>query len=48
MKDIDTKKVCDILNEVMECELSGVVRYTHSSMMVSGHHRIPIVAFLKE
>ena len=48
MKDIDTKKVCDILNEVMECELSGVVRYTHSSMMVSGPHRIPIVDFLKE
>ena len=30
MKDIDVKKVCDILNEVMECELAGVVRYTHS------------------
>ena len=48
MKDIDVKKVCDILNEVMECELAGVVRYTHSSMMVSGPHRIPIVGFLKE
>ena len=48
MKDIDVKKVCKILNEVMECELAGVVRYTHSSMMVSGPHRIPIVDFLKE
>ena len=48
MKDIDVNKVCDILNEVMECELAGVVRYTHSSMMVSGPHRIPIVGFLKE
>ena len=48
MKDIDIKKVCQILNEVMECELAGVVRYTHSSMMVSGPHRIPIVGFLKE
>ena len=48
MKDIDIKKVCEILNEVMECELAGVVRYTHSSMMVSGPHRIPIVDFLKE
>ena len=48
MKDIDVKKVCRILNEVMECELAGVVRYTHSSMMVSGPHRIPIVDFLKE
>ena len=48
MKDIDVKKVCEILNEVMECELAGVVRYTHSSMMVSGPHRIPLVGFLKE
>ena len=48
MKDIDIKNVCKILNEVMECELAGVVRYTHSSMMVSGPHRIPIVGFLKE
>ena len=48
MEDIDVKKVCEILNEVMECELAGVVRYTHSSMMVSGPHRIPIVGFLKE
>ena len=48
MKDIDTKKVCRVLNAVMECELSGVVRYTHSSMMVSGPHRVSIVGFLKE
>ena len=32
----------------MEYELVGVVRYTHSAMMVSGPYRIPIVAFLKE
>ena len=48
MKNIDTTKVCEVLNEVMECELSGVVRYTHSSMMVSGPHRVSIVDFLKE
>ena len=48
MKDIDTKKVCEALNAVVECELSGVVRYTHSSMMVSGPHRVSIVDFLKE
>ena len=34
--EINTKEVCDILNEIMEYELAGVVRYTHSSMMVSG------------
>ncbi len=46
--EINTKKVCDILNEIMEYELAGVVRYTHSSMMVSGPYRLPIVTFLKE
>ncbi len=46
--EINTEEVCDILNEIMEYELAGVVRYTHSSMMVSGPYRIPIVTFLKE
>ena len=48
MKEIDSKLVCGILNEIMECELAGVVRYTHSAMMVSGPYRLPIVTFLKE
>ena len=47
-KEIDSSKVCNILNEIMEYELAGVVRYTHSSMMVSGPYRLPIVTFLKE
>ena len=46
--ELHTKEVCDILNEIMEYELAGVVRYTHSSMMVSGPYRLPIVTFLKE
>jgi|TARA_E500000178_G_scaffold326066_1_gene353958 bacterioferritin len=46
--DVNSKDVCDILNEIMEYELAGVVRYTHSSMMVSGPYRLPIVSFLKE
>jgi bacterioferritin len=48
LKNLDEKKVCSILNEIMECELAGVVRYTHSSLMITGPHRIPIVEFLKE
>jgi bacterioferritin len=48
MKEISTELVCGILNEIMEYELAGVVRYTHSAMMVSGPYRLPIVAFLKE
>ena len=48
MKEIDSKLVFNILNEIMEYELAGVVRYTHSAMMVSGPYRLPIVTFLKE
>ena len=48
MKELNTKEVCEILNEIMEYELGGVVRYTHSSLMITGPYRIPIVAFLKE
>jgi bacterioferritin len=47
MREINDKIVCNILNEVMEYELAGVVRYTHSSLMVSGPNRIPIVEFLQ-
>ena len=47
-KEFNSKEVCDILNSIMEYELAGVVRYTHSSMMVSGPYRLPIVTFLKE
>jgi bacterioferritin len=47
MKELDTDKVCAILNKIMEYELSGVVRYTHYSLMVRGPYRIPIVEFMK-
>ena len=48
LKPLDTDKACAILNEIMEYELAGVVRYTHSAMMVTGPYRIPIADFLKE
>ena len=28
LKELNKEKVCDILNEIMEFELAGVVRYT--------------------
>ena len=34
MEDINPKKKYDILNEIMEYELAGVVRYTHSSLIL--------------
>ena len=48
LKELNKEKVCDVLNQIMEFELAGVVRYTHSSFMVVGPHRIPIVQFLQE
>jgi bacterioferritin len=47
MEDLDLAGATKLLNEIMECELAGVVRYTHYSLMVTGPHRIPIVQFLK-
>ena len=47
-KELNLKEVCTTLNEIMEYELAGVVRYTHSALMVVGPHRIPIVSFLQE
>ena len=41
-------KVLQILNDILETELAGVVRYTHYSLMVTGPYRLPIVDFLKE
>ena len=45
---LSSSKVISILNEIMEYELAGVVRYTHYSLMVVGPHRLPIVQFLKD
>ena len=45
---LSSSKVINILNEIMEYELAGVVRYTHYSLMIVGPHRLPIVQFLKD
>lgn len=46
-KELDIEQVLDNLNAILEAELSGVVRYTHYSLMVTGPNRIPLVDFLK-
>ena len=47
MKELNLEKTNQLLNQIMECELAGVVRYTHYSLMVTGPYRIPIVDFFK-
>ena len=48
MRELDIQSATKLLNAIMEAELSGVVRYTHYSLMVTGPNRIPIVQFLKD
>jgi bacterioferritin len=47
-KTLDKDKVVALLNRLLEAELAGVVRYTHSSFLVFGFGRIPIVSWLRE
>lgn len=48
MNTTDKQQAIDTLNEIMELELAGVVRYTHYSLMIFGYNRIPIVSWLKD
>lgn len=42
------QKVIEALNEIVELELSGAVRYTQYSLMIFGHARIPIIGWMQE
>jgi bacterioferritin len=46
-EDFDKASAVKLLNQIMEAELAGDVRYTHYSLMVFGHNRIPIVSWLR-
>ena len=41
-------QLLNVLNEIIEMELSGVTRYLHYALMVRGPNRLPIVQFFKE
>src|ERR1700686_2562737 len=43
----DGETVVQTLNQILELELAGLVRYLHYSFMIFGHTRIPIVAWLR-
>ena len=46
-EQFDKAEAVKLLNQIMEAELAGVVRYTHYSLMIFGHNRIPIVSWLR-
>jgi len=47
MNESDQQLAIDALNFILETELSGVVKYTHYSLMIYGYNRIPIVSWFK-
>jgi bacterioferritin len=46
-EEFDRAAAVKLLNQILEAELAGVVRYTHYSLMIFGHNRIPIVSWLR-
>jgi bacterioferritin len=48
MDDTAKSQALAILNEILEQELAGVIRYTHYSFLVFGFGRIPIVSWLRD
>ena len=47
MKDLNVNKTINILNEILQYELAGVVKYTHFALMVAGPNRITLDNFFK-
>lgn len=45
--ELDKAAAVALLNEILETELAGVVRYTHYALMIFGYSRIPIVSWLR-
>lgn len=45
---LNTDDTVDILNQIVEIELAGAVRYTQYSLMVFGHGRIPITSWMQQ
>lgn len=44
---MDKEKIIEKLTQIFDLELSGVIRYTHYSLMIFGHNRLPLVDFFK-
>ncbi|QLY26821.1 MULTISPECIES: bacterioferritin [unclassified Bdellovibrio] len=44
----DKKKIVELLNEIIEMEISAVIRYLHYALMIKGPNRIPIVKWFHD
>ena len=45
---MDKEKIIEVLSEIFNHEINGVVRYTHYALMIFGSDRLPIVTFFRE
>tara|TARA_B100000214_G_scaffold363404_1_gene328868 strand:- start:791 stop:1216 length:426 start_codon:yes stop_codon:yes gene_type:complete len=45
---MSNKKILESLNQILEHELAGVVKYTHYAFMVQGPYRLSVVQWLRE
>ena len=43
-----SQELINKLDEILEMEASGIVRYLHYSLMIKGPNRIPIVKFFRD
>ena len=44
---MDKKAIIGKLSQIFTLELSGVIRYTHYSLMIVGYNRLPLIDFFK-
>ena len=47
MKRATSSQALSCLQQIFQCEMSGIVRYLHYSFMIRGHNRIPIQGWLR-
>ena len=45
---MDKEVIIKKLTEIFDLELSGVIRYTHYSLMIFGPNRLPLISFFNE
>tara|TARA_Y100001980_G_C14439916_1_gene226277 strand:+ start:256 stop:678 length:423 start_codon:yes stop_codon:yes gene_type:complete len=44
---MNKEKIIEKLSDIFTLELSGVIRYTHYSLMIFGYNRLPLIEFFK-
>lgn len=48
MTDTKNKQAVEVLGQIFQAEIAGIVRYLHYSFMIMGHNRIPIQKWFRD